>query len=1241
MDERRPVTILFTDIVGSTTMAEKLDPEEWKEIVNGAHQRVSEVITRYEGTVAQLLGDGVLAFFGAPHAHEDDPARAVQAGLEIQRAIANYARELSGYVDNFRMRVGIHTGMVVVGAVGSPEHSEYLAVGDAVNLAARMQSAAQPGRVLLSDATARLVRYAFELKDLGEIAVKGKTEPIHAFEVEDTRAAFSSGRGIEGLTSPLVGRDRELAELREAFQELDAGHGQIVFVLGEAGIGKSRLVEEARIADSKNASSSHLPSTLRWLEGRALSYGQALPFWTIMQLLQNDLGLVDGEPEIRIRVALRRRVQGLFGDDAAVRPSDRKGTVRADAAQESDEVLPYLGQLLGVKLEGEAAARVKTLDGETLKRQTLLAIGEYFERMAERQATVLVLEDLHWADPSTLETLEHLFALTNRVPLLLLALMRVERDHGSWRIKQAARTDYEHRYTEINLKALSPDEQNRLVNNLLEVAELPERTRRTLLDRAEGNPLYLEEILRSLIEQGGITRDEHGHWHAQSLISNLQIPDTLQGVLLARIDRLDSDLRHTLQLASVIGKTFLYRLLQAIVEAERELDTQLAQLQRADLVREKARRPELEYMFKHSLTQEAAYDSLLLERRREFHRKVSAALEELFAERKDEFLGLLAYHLDRAGEKEKAIDYLIRAGDKTRLEDAHEEAIQFFQRAIELLHELGDSESEAKTWLKLGMVYHTNFDFAAAYRANETAFAMQRQEQKRRPVSANIEPGDRNRIRFGFQGAESFTTLDPGRITDTIQYSIVGGLFAGVAQLDGKLNLIPHAARSWQVLDEGTRYVIHLREDVHWTDGTPVTAADYEWACKRNIHPANRSEFAHWLDSVVGAREFRQGMTADADTVGIRALDALTLEIRLETPAAYFPYIFAMPITFPLPRTVIEQVGSEWWKPEHIISNGAFRLDQFDDNGGALERNADYFGEISGNLDRFEWRVIPEESERVRAYLEGELDRIELYPVPSPSRLPPGAGEAEGQISSTLTTAYLAIFPRQPPLDDLRVRRALMQSIDRDSIRMEARLARTKARGGIIPPGMPGHSPEIGLSFDVETARRLLAEAGFPGGRGFPPLTLICAYSTEAARAQAIVHQWREHLGITIRVGEPDGHWYASEQIPEIASGPWVPDYPDPDAVLRTMPLYDMLQRAGWANARFGALVAEAARTPDRARRMAMYREADRIWVAEEAVVCALFYEWEIYTFTKPWVKGAAISPLGHFSIQNLVVEPH
>ena len=381
--ERKPVTILFTDIVGSTSMAEKLDPEEWKEIVSGAHQRVSQAVNHYEGTIAQLLGDGVLAFFGAPVTHEDDPVRAVHAALDIQQAISRYACELKGCVDNFQMRIGLNTGTVVVGNVGSDLHTEYLAVGDAVNLAARLQSAARPGGILISENTARFVKASFELQSQADITVKGKTEPVTVFEVIKAKATPESSRGFEELHSPLVGREDEMSLFHSALDALVNGHGQIVTIIGEAGIGKSRLVEEARLYTPCGC------STLHWIEGRALSYGQTLSFWTIIQLFYNDLGLSDGDPEVRVLTALKKRVKELFGEKAS-------------------EVLPYLGNMLGVNLEEALANQVRQLDGETLKHQTLISINQYFQRMAEKQPTVLVFDDLHWADPSSLEALEQL-----------------------------------------------------------------------------------------------------------------------------------------------------------------------------------------------------------------------------------------------------------------------------------------------------------------------------------------------------------------------------------------------------------------------------------------------------------------------------------------------------------------------------------------------------------------------------------------------------------------------------------------------------------------------------------------------------------------------------------------------------------------------------------------------------------------------------------------------------------------
>ena len=347
------------------------------------------------------------------------------------------------------MRIGLSSGLVVVGNVGDRHTPGIPGGGRRVrNLAARLQSAAQPGGILISENLARFVNATFDLQPHGEMMLKGKSKPVAVFAVVKRKDIPESGRGFEELYSPLVGRENEVSLLQSALEELSRGHGQIVSVTGEAGIGKSRLVEEMRKYVSSSSMSVH------WLEGRALSYGQTLSFWIINQLIYNDLQLSDGDPEVRVRTALKRRVSELFADNAG-------------------EVLPYLGQLLGISLDSAQFEQIQQLEGETLKYQTLLSISRYFQKMAEAHPTVLVLDDLHWADPSSLEALQGLLPATDRVPSCSYFFRASEREHPSWQLKIKAETDFAHRYSEIHLKPLTQPEQNQLVNNLLAVADLP------------------------------------------------------------------------------------------------------------------------------------------------------------------------------------------------------------------------------------------------------------------------------------------------------------------------------------------------------------------------------------------------------------------------------------------------------------------------------------------------------------------------------------------------------------------------------------------------------------------------------------------------------------------------------------------------------------------------------------------------------------------------------------------------
>ncbi|UCC61498.1 MAG: tetratricopeptide repeat protein [Anaerolineae bacterium] len=679
--ERRVVTILFSDVKGSVKMAESLDPEEVLEVMDGAFDVLIEPIYRHEGTLVRMMGDAILAFFGAPIAHEDDPERACRAALEIVEGAQRYAARLERErgLPGFNVRVGINTGLVVVGEVGSDLRVEYTAMGDAINVAARMESAAEPGTILITGETHRLIAHSFETEALGPIQVKGKAAPIHVYRVLAARVAPGKLRGIAGLESPLVGRQAELRALGEAVERLQAGVGGIATIMGEAGLGKSRLVAEVRLQSANQQTGE--TAGLQWVEGRCLSHGTAIAYLLWLDVLRGLLGVTVEDSPVAVGDALQEWVQTL-------------------CPERFEGVYPFLGWLMSLPLQAKEEATMRELEGESLKLRTFHAVETFIECAAGRRPLVLVCEDLHWADPTSIELLEQLLALTDRAPLLLICIFRPQTEQGAWRIKEIAARLYRHRHTGLWLAPLSVAESEALVGNLLRVEGphpeavegLPHDLKRRILSHAEGNPFYVEEIIRSLIDSRAIVPDEvTGHWQAAQDMADIAIPRTLHGVLMARIDRLPEETKRILQLAAVVGRIFLYRVLAAIAQEDRagpegnqrELDEHLLILQREGMIRERARVPELEYIFKHHLTQEAAYNSLLKRARRVFHRRVAEALEQLFPDRMDEQAGLLAHHWEQAEEPDKALNYLLPAGDRARRLGASLEAIGFYQSALQ------------------------------------------------------------------------------------------------------------------------------------------------------------------------------------------------------------------------------------------------------------------------------------------------------------------------------------------------------------------------------------------------------------------------------------------------------------------------------------------------------------------------------------------------------------------------------
>lgn len=538
--ERRPITVVFADIAGSTAIAERLDPEDWTALVGDAFGCMNATIERYGGTIARLMGDGVLAFFGAPVAHEDDPERAVRCGLDMVRAIDDLAAKhhVQGAGD-LRVRVGINTGQVVVGLVGTDTAHEYTAMGDAVNVAARMQGSARPGSVLVTSATHRFVASLVDVQDVGMLELKGKADAVHAFEVTGLKADAVRTRGLQGVHAPMVGRDSQLQRLIDQFGVVRAGQGRVACIVGEPGIGKSRLLSELR------SQVEGVDGSARWIEGRCLSYGETIPYYLVADVVRSLIGASAMPAEAQVAEALQTSLRDLVGDDWA-------------------ETYAYLGHLLSLRLPPELQARVSVLESETVKRY-VSSLVQVLRAVGARGPAVLVCDDVHWADSASVDVLLQAMATVTASPVLLILSTRPERASAGWRLIAGARDLFGDALTEIRLEPLSLQESRALVSNLLSIESLPAATRDLVLARAEGNPFFVEEVIRMLIDRGAIVRDGE-RWVATDKVTSVEIPETLHGLLLARIDRLPQSSKRTLRVASVIGRQFGVTILERLLE---------------------------------------------------------------------------------------------------------------------------------------------------------------------------------------------------------------------------------------------------------------------------------------------------------------------------------------------------------------------------------------------------------------------------------------------------------------------------------------------------------------------------------------------------------------------------------------------------------------------------------------------------------------------------------------------------
>ena len=652
-DELRPVTALFADIVGSTGLGERLRPDEVKALVGECVTRMARAVEQFGGTVQAYMGDGIAAFFGLPTAHEDDVERAARAALRIVDVVGEYAAEVEAAwgISDFNARVGINTGEAGVGLVGSSD-PQAVSLGDTTNVAARLQTLAEPGTIAVGEATARSLVHRFALEPLGEVSVKGRVKPVEIWRLVCAGAATRPA-----ARTPLVGRQAELDRLRMVLDELTAGRGQVALVLGDAGIGKTRLLGELRELGAERVT---------WLEGQCRSYGTELLYGPFVEMARRWIGVEEGEPELSVRAKLRAKLALL-------------------PAAALDAVLPAFARLLSLRPAPDDP--LAALPPAQLAAALRSAFATWVATLARQGPVVVAVDDLHWADPPTLELAGELLALSDTEPVLFVGTSRIDPASDGWKLRVRVLSEFSHRAVELQLAPLPDDAARELLAALPRSAELTPDELETVVRGAEGNPLYLEELLEAVAEAPRADPEEPSPLTAVARPAVLT--PTLESLLLARADRLSPPARRLARVAAVIGRSFPLRVLEHVAGGD-GLDRGLAELLRAGIVRELSRYPETEYVFRHGLLREALLSTLPPARRRELYTTVGTACETLFSASLDERLELLAHYFSRSDDPARALDYLERSGLRAAELGADERAAQYWRRALVVAERQGD-----------------------------------------------------------------------------------------------------------------------------------------------------------------------------------------------------------------------------------------------------------------------------------------------------------------------------------------------------------------------------------------------------------------------------------------------------------------------------------------------------------------------------------------------------------------------
>jgi len=675
--ERKHVTVLFSDMSGYTAMTEKLDPEETKDIMGKIFGEISKVVAKYEGFIEKFIGDAVMAIFGAPTAHEDDPVRAIKAAREIHDVVSSLSAQFEKRIGKaLCMHTGICTGLVVTGEVNL-EKGTHGVLGDTINTAARLSGLAKPGEIVVSPDTYHQTEGYFTFEALEPTAVKGKTEPVRPYKVLSPREEPTKTHRLSGMRAELIGRKVEMTQLQEAVKNLKQGKGSIFSVVGDAGTGKSRLIEEFKASLNLDE--------VQWREGHCYAYAQNIPYFPLIDLFNRAWQIEEGDSSETVRKKVESGIRYLLGNE--------------------EGVIPYIGTLYSLSYP-----ETEGIGPDLWKSRLHAGLQSILSALIRRGPTLICLEDLHWADTSSVELLR--FILKDfQLPAVFLCAYRPPFSlFTSHQLAGLSKV-----YNEIRLQDLSTSEAQTMVESLLKSEVIPSDLRKFIQTRVEGNPFYLEEAINSLIESETLMRD-NGSWKLTKQISETVIPSTVQGIITARLDRLERETKRILQEASVIGRAFLYEILTRITDLKDVVDKSLNGLERLDFIRARTIQPDLEYIFKHALTQEVVYNGLLKKERQALHERIGLVMEQLFHDRLPELYETLAYHYEQGQSLFKAVDYLIKAGEKSYKRYALDESHLYFKKAYDLISNKSDKTKEDDKPLidliiKWGYAYYYRADF--------------------------------------------------------------------------------------------------------------------------------------------------------------------------------------------------------------------------------------------------------------------------------------------------------------------------------------------------------------------------------------------------------------------------------------------------------------------------------------------------------------------------------------------------